>query len=140
MPDAVKAVLHKRHFHWKPAAAVRFDGLFCIIPHQPDAVAVVRLSPQLIGNLQQHPAGGSAIVGTDVGGVTERIIRVVVAGDDDDAIFRTGEFADDVVNRYLPSGVGGEDVVVDRFGFEIGEEVVLLCPRHHLASRVIRSL
>ena len=99
MRFAVKAVLHKRHFHGKPAAAVRFDGLFGIIPHQPDAVAIVRLSPQLIGNLQQHRAGGSAIVGTDVGRVAEWIIRVVVAGDDDDAIFGTGEFGDDVVNR-----------------------------------------
>ena len=64
MHDAVEAVLHKRHFHGKSAGAVRFDGLFSIIPHQPDAVAVIRLSPQLIGNLQQHRSGGSAIVGT----------------------------------------------------------------------------
>src|SRR5580700_2747790 len=58
--------------------------------------------------------------------MAERVIRVVMAGDDDDAIFGPGKLGDDVVDGQLAFGcVGGEGVVLYLVALEMGEQVVL---------------
>ena len=59
---------------------------------------------QMIGDFKQQANVAAAIVGADEGGVLERKVGVVVAGQDDDAIFLAGELGDDVVHR---KGTGG---------------------------------
>src|SRR6267154_1189721 len=48
-----------------------------------------------------------------------------MAGDDDDALFRSREFGDDVMNGKLPLGrVGGECILFDSVVLEMGKDVV----------------
>src|ERR1700736_821571 len=107
MTDAVEAVIEERDF-----GAVGFYALLGIVPNQPYAVAVALLPSQLIREFEEQRAGGAAVIGSHEACVAKRIIRVVVAGDDDDAVFRAGKLGHDVVDGKLAFGsVGGEGVV-----------------------------
>src|ERR1700739_2782763 len=111
MSDAIEAVFTKRHFLRKPTGAVWFHRLFRIVPYQPHAVAVTGLAAQLIGKFEQQSAGGTTTLGPHRGRLRQRIVRIVVTGNDDDAVLRAGIFGDDVVDRKLAFGsVGGEGV------------------------------
>src|SRR6202034_3947056 len=126
MSDAIKAVVLKRHFLGKTTRAVRFHRFLGIVPDQPYAVTVAGPPAQLIGNFQQQSAGGTAIVGADVGSAAQRVVRVVVAGHDDDAVLFAGKFGNDVVHRELAfRRVGSEIVVLDQIAFQAGGDVVL---------------
>src|SRR5713226_2766016 len=119
MPNAVEAVIEERNF------IVGFDALLGIVPHQPDAVAVALLPPKLICEFKEQRAGGSAVISSHEACVAQRIIRVVMAGDNDDPVFRSGKLGDDVMDGKLSFGrVGGEGVVLDLVAFEMGEQIV----------------
>src|SRR2546427_4044939 len=89
-----------------------FDGFFTIGPQQPDAVAVALFSAKLIGELEKQRGRGATVVCADVSGFAQGIIRVVVAGDDDNSIARAGELGDDVPHRkFAFRSSGGEKIV-----------------------------
>src|SRR2546430_450851 len=88
------------------------DRFFAVGPDEPDAVAIALLpgfpAAQLVGIFEQDSGGRTAIVGADEPGVAQWINRVVVAEDNDDAIFCAGKFRKDVADGKLPFyGVGG---------------------------------
>src|SRR5882672_12822584 len=89
------------------------DGFFSIGPEQPDAIAFELGSAQMLGEFQKQSRGGSAIVGSDEGGLAERVVGVVVAGDDDDAIFLAGKLRDNVSSRKASFGTLDCESVVD---------------------------
>ncbi len=68
-----------------------------------------------VADLDQQGRGGGAVVGSVELDVAQRIVRLVVGGEDDDAVFLAGIFDDVVVHR-LETGrrAGGKGV-----GFEI---------------------
>src|SRR5262249_20383499 len=76
-------------------------GFLAVIPEQPDTVAVVLLSAQLIRDLKQQGAGRSPIICPDVVDISQWPIGVVVAGDDNNAVLRAWKFGNDVVNRKM---------------------------------------
>src|SRR6266852_3812097 len=114
---------------------------FAVGPDEPDAVAIALLSgspsTQLVGVFEQDSSGRTAIVGADEPGVAQWINRVVVAEDDDDAIFCAGKFRDNVADRELPfHRVSGEGVVFDLIAFEVVENVtfeLLMILASHIA-------
>src|SRR5204863_8846355 len=56
----------------------------------------------------------------------QRIVRVVVAGHHDNAVFRPRKLRDDVVDWKLSfRSVGGEDVVLDLIALQVRGDVVL---------------
>src|SRR5258706_2427598 len=78
----------------------------------------------MVGILQQDCGGRTAIVGADEPGVAQWINRVVVAENDDDAIFCARKFRDDVADRELPFyGVGGKSVLFDLIAFLVVKKV-----------------
>src|ERR1039458_6579411 len=98
-------------------------------PPQPYAGAFAGLAAELIGEFQQERAGRAAIVGADIGCVAQRVVGVVMTGDDDDAVFGPGKLADDVMDGKLAFGsVGSERVVFDRVALQMGGDVVLDFP------------
>ena len=100
-------------------------SFFAVGPQQPDAVASAFFAAKLVGQFQQNGGGGAAVVGTDVPGIAQRVIGVVVAGDDDHAVARAGKLGDDVAHRKLAFGsVGGEGVVFHMVVFEMRQDVV----------------
>src|ERR1035438_7215084 len=108
---------------------------FAIGPDQPDAVSIALFArgprqarfwlvgavAKLVGVFEQDGGGGAAVVGTHVSDIAQRVVRVVVPHDDDDAIFFAGKFGDDVADGELPfHGVGDEGVVFHLIAFQIG--------------------
>ena len=92
---------------------------------EPDAVAFALLAAQLVGEFEQDGGGRAAVVGAYVAGVAQRIVGVVVAGDDDDAVARAGKLGDDVAHGKLAFGrVGGEGIVFDLVVFQVRQDVV----------------
>src|ERR1700733_10141932 len=93
------------------------DGFFAVGPDEPDAVAVTlfaRRDAQLIGEFEEDRGGRAAVVSAKVSDIAQRVVGVVVAEDDDDAVFSAGKFGNDVAYGKLPfHGVGGEGVVFD---------------------------
>src|SRR5260221_11693199 len=80
----------------------------------------------MVGILQQDCGGRTAIVGADEPGVAQWINRVVVAENDDDAIFCARKFRDDVADRELPFyGVGGKGVVFGLIAFLVVKNVAV---------------
>src|SRR5208283_2119848 len=69
-------------------------GFFAVGPDQPDAVAIALLiaqsDAQLVGVFKQDGGRRSAVVGAHVSDIAQRVVGVVVAHDDDDAVFRAG--------------------------------------------------
>src|ERR1035437_4726405 len=65
----------------------RFHGFLGVGPEQPNAVAVALFAAKLVRELKQKSAGGGAVVGSDKRCFTQRIVRVVMAGDDNYAVF-----------------------------------------------------
>src|SRR5260221_11382671 len=94
----------------------------------------------MVGILQQDCGGRTAIVGADEPGVAQWINRVVVAENDDDAIFCARKFRDDVADRELPFyGVGGKGVLFDLIAFLVGQNeefefLLILAPPVSLAE------
>jgi hypothetical protein len=65
-------------------------------------------------DLDEQGGGAGSVVGADEGDVAERVVGLVVGGEDDDAVFFAGE-ADDVVAHGLRAGGGvGGELVGDR--------------------------
>ena len=102
------------------------DGLFAVVEDEPDGVALGRMDAEDVADLDEEGGGGGSVVGSVELDVAQRIVGLVVAGEDDDAVFLAGEF-DDVVAHRLETGgsAGGEGV-----GFEValggfGGEVLL---------------
>ena len=102
------------------------DGLFAVVEDQPDGVALGRVGAEDVADLDQQRGGGGAVVGPVELDVAQRVVGLVVAGEDDDAVFFAG-VPDDVVAHRLEAGgsAGGEGV-----GFEValggfGGEVLL---------------
>src|SRR6202140_666780 len=126
MGDAIQAVIFEGHFLGNPPRAVRFHRLFRIVPNQPYAVAITGLAAQLIGKFEQQSAGGTSVVGAHVGRMAQRIVRIVVTGNDDDAVFCARMLGDDVVHRKLAFwSVGGEGVVLDLISLQVRDDVLL---------------
>ncbi len=101
------------------------DCFFAVGPQEPDAVAFALFAAQLVGQFEQDGSGRAAVVGADVAGVAQRIVGVVVAGDDDDAFARAGKFGDYISYGKLAFGsVGGEGVVFDLVVLEVGQDVI----------------
>src|ERR1700733_6093418 len=104
------------------------DGFFAVGPDEPDAVAVTlfaRRDAQLIGEFEEDRGGRAAVVSAKVSDIAQRVVGVVVAEDDDDAVFSAGKFGNDVAYGKLPfHGVGGEGVVFDLVAFEVVDDVV----------------
>src|SRR5208283_3005989 len=105
---------------------------FAVGPDEPDAVAIALLTrslaaqsgAQLVGEFEQDGGGRAAVVGAYVSGIAQRIVGVVVAHDDDDAVFGAGKFRDDVADGELPFyGVGGEGIVFDLIAFQVVEDI-----------------
>src|SRR5271156_4262467 len=89
-------------------------------PDEPDAVAIAFFPGELLGEFEQDGSGRAAIVGAYESRVAQGINRIVVAEDDDDAIFCAGKFSDDVADGELPfHGVGDDGVVFYVVGFEV---------------------
>ncbi len=102
-------------------AAPVLDRFFAIGPQQPHAVAVALLAAQLVGQFEQDGGRRAAVVGAYVAGIAQRIVGVVVAGDHDHAVARTGKLGDDVAHRkFAFGGVGGEGVVFDLVVLQVG--------------------
>src|SRR5208282_3733969 len=110
------------------------DGFFAVGPDQPDAVAIALFSrssartrvAQLVGVFEQDGGGRAAVVGAYEPGIAQRVDRVVVAEDDDDAVLGAGKFRDDVADgKFAFHSVGGEDIVFDLIAFEVVENVAL---------------
>src|SRR5207244_13470576 len=82
-------------------------------------------SAELIGEIEQQRGRGSAVVGDEVSGFAQGIIRVVVAGYNDDPIARARKFGDDVPHRKLafPTS-GGESIILDQVAFEVRVNVI----------------
>src|SRR5580700_9653629 len=119
MANAIQAVVEKRDF------LVGLYRFFGVVPHQPDAVAVARFAAELIREFQQQRAGGTAIIRSYERCLPERVIRIVMAGNDNDAILRSGKLGDDVVDWKLAfRRVGSERVVLDLVAPEVSEEIV----------------
>ena len=115
---------------WRAAVEAVGGGpiLYCFFavgPEQPHAVAFALLAAKLVGQFEQDGGGGAAVVGADVAGIAQRIVGVVVAGDDDHAVARAGKFGDDISHRKFAFGsVGGEGVVFHVIVLQVGEDVV----------------
>src|SRR5258706_6700187 len=119
MTDAVESVIKERDF------GVGLYALLGIVPHQPYAVAVALLPAKLIREFKEQRARGATVIGSHERGIAKRVVRVVMAGDDDDPVFGPWKLGDDVVDGKLALGrVGGERVVLDLVAFEMGEDVV----------------
>src|SRR5277367_5799942 len=91
-----------------------FYRFLAVSPDQPDAVAIALFarSAQLIRELEQDGRGRAAIIRAYESRVAQGIDRIVVAQDDDDAVFCAGKLRDDVADGKLPFyGVSGEGVV-----------------------------
>src|ERR1017187_7420159 len=98
------------------------NRFFPVGPDQPDAVAIALFLAQLVGEFEQDGGGRSAIVGAYVSGIAQRVVGVVVAEDDDDAVFCAGKFGDDIAYRELPFwGVGGKSIIfhLHLFAFQV---------------------
>src|SRR5713101_2959799 len=115
MARAVKAV----------GSGPSLDRFFAVGPDEPNAVAIALFAAQLVGVFEQDGGGRAAIVRAYVSGIAQRVVGVVVAEDDDDAIFCAGKFGDDVADWELPfHRVGDKGVVFDLIGFEVFFEVI----------------
>src|SRR5260370_1279533 len=84
-----------------------------------DEGKVIVVDGGLVGVFEQDGGGGAAVVRAYVSGIAQRVVGVVVAEDDDDAVSSAGKFGDDVADGKLPfHGVGGKGVVFDLIAFE----------------------
>ena len=88
------------HFGGEMAGAVErvggaplLDGLFAVVEDQPDGVALRRMSAEDVADLDQQRSGGGAVVGSVELDVAQRIVRLVVADEDDDAVFLAGDIS-----------------------------------------------
>ena len=114
-------------------------GFLAVGPHEPDAVAIASFSAQLVGEFQQDGGGRAAVVGADEPGVAQWIDGVVVAEDDDDAVFGAGKFRDDVADgKFSLHGVGGKGIVFNLVALEMVDDVTLEFPVI-LAAHVARA-
>ena len=103
-----------------------FDGLFAVVEDQPDGVALGRMRAEDIADLDQQRAGGGAVVGSVELDVAQRVVGLVVAGEDDDAVFFAGIFDDEVAHRLQAGGrAGGEGVGLEVALGGFGGEVLL---------------
>src|SRR5580698_2361047 len=110
-----------------------FDGFFAIGPDQPDAVAIALFSrfafsrfpaAQLIGKFEQDGGRRSAVVGADVSDIAQWVVGVVMAHDDDDAVFGAGKFRNDVADgEFSFDGIRGEGVVFYLVTFQVVDNV-----------------
>ena len=110
------------------AVAIRplLHRLFPIGPEQPHAVTIAFLAAQLIGDFEQNRGGRPSIVRPNVSRVAQRVIRVVVARNDYDAVLRARILGDDIADWEFPlRRVGGEAVVFDLVTLEMGNDVLL---------------
>src|SRR6266849_3994448 len=102
------------------SAGPSLDRFFAVGPDEPNAAAIAFFAAQLVGVFEQDGGGRAAIVGADVSGIAQRVVGVVVAEDDDDAVSSAGKFGDDVADGKLPfHGVGGKGVVFYLIAFEV---------------------
>ena len=82
------------------------------------------MGAEVSAELDQQSGGAGAVVGSEEGDVAQRVVGLVVAGEDDDAVFFAG-ILDDVVAHGLDAGrgAGGEvvglEVALGGFGLEV---------------------
>ena len=101
-------------------------GFFAVGPDEPDAVAIAFLAAQVVGVFEEDGGGRPAVVGADESHIAQRVVGVVVAHDDDDAVFFAGKFGDDVVDGELAfHGVGGKDIVFNLIALKMAGDVAL---------------
>ncbi len=103
-----------------------FDGLFAVVEDEPDGVAFGRVGAEYVADLDEEGCGGGAVVGSVEVDVAERVVGLVVAGEDDDAVAFAGIFDDEVVHRLEAGGcIGGEGVGLEVALGGFGGEVLL---------------
>ena len=66
------------------------DGLFAVVEDEPDGVALGRMGAEDVADLDEQGGGGGAVVGSVELDVAQRVVGLVVAGEDDDAVFLPG--------------------------------------------------
>ncbi len=100
------------------------DGLFAIVEDQPDAVALGRVRAKVVADLDEQSCSGGTVVGSDEADVLERVVGLVVAGQDDDAVLLARIAHDEVAHgEQAGGGAGGEavdlEVALGCFGGEV---------------------
>ena len=63
-----------------------FHGFFTVRPYEPHIVAVTFFTAELVGQFEQDGSGGATVIGTDIAGISQRIVGVVMTSDYDDAV------------------------------------------------------
>src|SRR5882762_541742 len=113
------------------AAAINaFSGrpiLKCFLPikpNQPYTATIALLPAKVVGEFEQQPAGGTAVVGANV--VLKWIVGFVMRANDQDAVFCPGIFRNDVVERESTGwSLGLECVIFDSVALEMVLDVAL---------------
>ena len=110
---------------WSRSADQCSNGFFAVEEDQPHGVAfelfAAAVCAQLVGDGHQQAGGCRAVVGADEVDVAQRVVGLVVGGEDDDAVFFAGEAHDEVAQGdRADGGVGGEGVFFKLVVLEMG--------------------
>ncbi len=71
---------------WAPL----LDGFFAVEEDQVNAVALRRMRAEVLAQFDQQCGGAGAVVGADEADIFQRIVRLVVRAEDDDAVLLAG--------------------------------------------------
>ncbi len=66
------------------------DGLFAVVEDEPDGVALGRMGAEVVADFDEEGGGAGSVVGSDEVDVAQGVVGLVVAGEDDDAVFLSG--------------------------------------------------
>jgi len=79
------------------------DGLFAVVKDQTTEYLQADARRRTFADLDEQSSSGGTVVGTVKLDVAQRVVGLVVAGEDDDAVFFAGYF-DDVVRIVWKTG------------------------------------
>ena len=111
------------------------NGFFAVKEDEPNGVAgelfagrAGSFGAKAVGDSHQEPCGGGSVVGADEVDVAQRVVGLVVRGEDDGAGLCAWEAHDEVAHGHGADGsVGGEGVLFELIvvALEVGAEEIL---------------